>query len=122
MWYVATLIIRSKVDNQSTGPWTCQEQIRIIEAPNEDEAYRKSIKLGQGEEHSYRNVYGELVYWEFIGLEDLEELSDEEIQDGMEIRCRFLEKEDPASLVNEKEGLTVYKSRHDDNNLSAKTL
>lgn len=96
-WYVATLIIRCRVENQP-APWTCDEQVRVIRAANDDEAYDKAVALGKSEETVYKNGDGEDVFWEFIGLEDLTEL-DSAIRDGTEIRSRLFGHQDPASLV-----------------------
>ena len=59
-WYIATLVIASKVEN-GVEVQTCEEQIRAIRAPNAEAAYEKAIEIGQHEEHSYQNMYGQTV-------------------------------------------------------------
>jgi len=90
------------------NPVSCFEQIHLIEAEDGDLAYKKALQLGKTHEHSYENYEGNTVYWEFVGLENLEELLDEMIQDGSEIRSRVLLVEDPQKLVRDKEGLTIF--------------
>ena len=119
MWYVATIMVRCRVGAQQTGPWTVQEQIHLIEATDEDVAYQKALEFGKREEHSYENTYGENVSWEFIGLEDLEWTTEEPIQDGAEIRTRFLERDNPDSLISPKNELVVFKSRRTDKDQGA---
>jgi hypothetical protein len=121
-WYVATLILQCKVGIQDTGPWTCQEQIRLLKASSNIEAYQKASDLGEVEEHSYTNTYGETVVWEFIGIEDLEELSGNKIKDGVEIRTRIWKENYPLELVREKGDLTVYRAERNQNRIASEIL
>ncbi len=110
-WYVATLLLRCKVGDGDVGPWACDEQVHVLRAHDEDEAFDKALKLGQEEEHSYKNAYGEVVSWSFIGLENLEELSSPSIRDGTEIKSRIFEESNPSRLVRQKDGLTAYQAQ-----------
>ena len=105
-WYVATLVIACRVEDDSED-LTCDEQIRIIRAPNAEIAYEKALKIGQDEENSYQNMYGQTVTWAFVGLDDLDEL-DNTIHDGVEIRSRLFGHRNPASLVRTKADLSVF--------------
>ena len=107
-WYVATLIVQCRVGDQQDGPFTCDEQIRLIRAVDAEEAYQKALQLGKGEEVVYQNSDGEDVFWEFVGLEDLEELFDKTISDGREIRSRLSEQDRPSELVCDKAALSVF--------------
>jgi hypothetical protein len=110
-WYVATIIVRSRVGNDDNEPWLCDEQIHLIKAPDEDTAYLKAIELGKEKEDYYKNDLGETVFWEFFGLVDLEELDVTTIQDGVEIRSRLFDNSNPNNLINDKTKLTVYVNR-----------
>ncbi len=105
-WYIATLVMASKVEDNSEDP-TCEEQIRVIRAPNAEMAYEKALKIGKAEEHSYKNMYEQTVTWEFIGLDDLDEL-DNTMHDGVEIRSRLFGHRNPSSLVRSKADLSVF--------------
>jgi hypothetical protein len=107
-WYAATLIMRCRIEDNPQSPTTCLEQIHLIQAEEENLAYEKALQLGKSAEHSYKNYQGSDVYWEFVGLENLEEIFDETIQDGTEIRSRRLLVEDPLTLVRGKDGLTIF--------------
>jgi hypothetical protein len=113
-WYVATLILQCRIENTAQKLKTADEQVRVLRAPDIEAAYGKALQLGKNEEHSYENMYGQIVYWEFLGLADLEELPlDETIEDGTEIKSRLLRKKDPMSLVQAKEHLTVFRWERD---------
>jgi uncharacterized protein DUF4288 len=107
-WYIATLIIRSRVGDEP-GPYTCDEQIRVIRAFNADAAYEKAVQISTGEEQTYENSDGENVFWEFVGLEDLEEL-DSAIRDGTDIRSRLFGHPNPESLVSLRERLQIFQT------------
>ncbi len=104
-WYVATLIIKSRLTDRVQESWTCDEQVRLLRASSEQIAYEKAIMLGQQEEHSYPAVDGGMVYWEFVGLADLAELDAESIQDGIEIKSRLFSHPDPAALIQTRSEL-----------------
>ncbi|MEP7359546.1 MAG: DUF4288 domain-containing protein [Anaerolineales bacterium] len=115
MWYIATLMVRCTVGAQQTGPWTVEEQIRLVEAEDEDIAYDKALEFGRRQAQSYENDQGATVKWECIGLEDLEWMVDERIQDGAQVRARFLKRDDPTALITPKNELVVFKSRRPGN-------
>ena len=106
-WYVATLIMVCRVESKP-GPWTCDEQICVIHAANEQLAYEKALKLGEGSTTSYQNEYGQTVRWAFEGLENLEEILEDTLIDGTEIRSRLFGHNEPSKLVITKEQLTVF--------------
>lgn len=107
-WYVGKIVMQCKVDGKDLGPWTFDEQVRIIQAPDKETAYLKSLNLGKEEEQEYKNSEGELVRWIFCGLSDLEEISADKIEDGTEITSTLYESNQVLGLVREKEDLTVF--------------
>ena len=107
-WYVATLLLRCKVGDQDVGPWTVEEQVRLLNASSHDSAYERAIHLGELENQSYANSSGETVYWEFIGLADLADLDTEAIYDGIEIKSRYIKSTNPTELALRREDLLVY--------------
>jgi hypothetical protein len=107
-WYVTKLILQCRVNDDRVGPWTCDEQVRVLRAKDDDTAYEKALRLGREAEDSYQNVHGETVSWEFVGLANLDELGSPSIRDGTEITSRLFTEEEPARLVRQKERLVVY--------------
>ena len=110
VWYVATIILKCEVEKEPTIPieWTCLQQIHVLRAPNREEAYEKAVKIGESQEQSYLNSQQQEVYWSFVGLENLEELSSKVIRDGTEIWGRIFSTQSPDALVVERDGLSVF--------------
>jgi hypothetical protein len=106
-WYVAKLIVQCKVEGDESGLWTVDEQIRVIRASDPDTAYRKTMDLGKRQETSYENMYGKIVTWEYIGLQDLAPLLAASIVDGTEITGRLLTSDNPLELVRDDRDLQV---------------
>ena len=105
-WYAATLIVRDRVeDNQKS--FTCDEQIRLIQARTAEKAYKKAYKLGKAQETVYLNVAGEMVYREFVGLQDLS-LIVVALDDGAEIRSRLFSHDAPQTLVHTQDELSAF--------------
>lgn len=109
-WFVATIILKCKVAGEpvTEGEWTCIQQIHVIRAVNREVAYEKALEIGKAEGTSYLNDQGQLVRWEFVGLENVEELQSQVIRDGTEIWGRVFNTNDPEALVVEKEGLAIF--------------
>lgn len=91
--------------------WTCMEQIHILEASTDEEAFAKALKIGQSEAHFYTNSKGELVFWKFVGLENLEKLLDDSPSDGSEIRSRIFSSRDPKLIIRPQSELTVFREQ-----------
>ena len=106
LWYAATLIIRDRVEDH-TGAYTCDEQIRLIHARTAEKAYKKAYKLGKAQETVYLNVAGEMVYREFVGLQDLS-LIEVDLADGVEIRSRAFTDDVPQALVHTQDELSAF--------------
>lgn len=114
-WYVAKLVMRGQVDDDTSGPWTCDEQVRLIRAMTDEQAYEKALRLGREEEHNYENASGEPVTWSFLGLSNLHGLLSDTIEDGTEITNHITEESEPMTLVRSKEHLAVFwmqRNRH----------
>ncbi len=105
-WYAATLIMRDRVEDQQKS-YTCDEQIRLIHARTAEKAYKKAYKLGKAQETVYLNVAGEMVYREFVGLQDLS-LIEAALDDGAEIRSRIFSHDAPQTLVHTQNELSAF--------------
>ncbi len=97
-WYVAELIVQCRVGNACKRRTLYDRQVKVLHALNDEAAYDRALDLGRAENHSYKNSAGETVYWEFIGLANLETLRERSISDGTEIHSR-LERGDPKAEV-----------------------
>lgn len=89
-WYLAKLVFRIVCGE---GKHTAQfdEQLRLIQAVNRQEAFRKARELGMEEEDHFENQQKEMVHWEFIDVSELNDL--EGIADKSEIYSRVHEEE-----------------------------
>src|SRR6266487_2732618 len=97
-WYVATLLLVTKEPDQTSGPWTVEEQTRVLLAADEETAYRKAISLGKKvvqEEMEGAVDEEERFVTEFLGLVDLAQLRDDHIQDGTAIKFEIYEDDNP---------------------------
>jgi len=106
-WFVAVLVVRSRVGTGAEVHPTIDLQYRIIHAVNPEAAYIRAIELGKQAALSYRNSAGEDVNWEFAGLHDLHEVEDESLSDGTEVYSRRV-RDDPNKLVMPKANLSAF--------------
>lgn len=109
-WWYTVIILSSSVRDDESGLRVCEEQFRLVKAVDFDTAFEKSITLGKDQEHSYENIYGQTVNWEFIGLRELKEISDGIIDDGTEIKSKIFKVDDPLSLIPGKNELLLTSS------------
>ena len=72
-----------------------EESIIVVDALNEEQAQKKAETLAKKEAVSYQAISGEQVEWNFVGVMDSHEISDEIIKEGTEIFSRFLRKRPP---------------------------
>jgi len=107
VWWCATILMCSTVRDEEAGLLVCDEQIRVIKAVDFDAAFERAISVGKDQEHSYENMYGQVVKWEFLGLRELKEISDETIGDGTEITSKILKVDNPVNLIHRKDELLL---------------
>ena len=68
------------------------EQLRLIQATNQQQAFEKAHYIGTSEQMSFKNDKQQLVQWKFINVSEVYQLHD--IVDGTEIYSRIEEKDD----------------------------
>lgn len=107
MWYVAEIIVSCRVGKTPGGRTLYDRQVKVLRAATHEAAYQRALKLGKGENHSYKNSAGEKVVWRFLGLGNLELLREKEIVDGTEVYSR-LQRGRPESAICRKRDLTVF--------------
>ena len=109
-WYVATVILKCQINGQPKlpGEWTCIQSIYVLRAVSADDAYEQALQLGKEKETSYLNSDGGIVDWEFVGLENVEELSQKTITRNTEVWGRVFASNDPTRLTVTKEGCSIY--------------
>ena len=103
-WYIAKMVFRIITGEGNHMP-QFDEQLRLIKANNEEEAFEKAQQLGREEEDSFMNQKNQLVKWAFINIPELNKLPS--LSDGMEIYSKVNEYENAKRFidtVNQKAG------------------
>ena len=54
--------------------YTKDVQVHVVEAINFEDAFKKALKVGRGEETEYKNELGERVKWKFLEIEEIRTL------------------------------------------------
>lgn len=90
-WYLTKLIYQIICGNGEHTP-QFDEQLRLIEAYDELEAFHKAQKIGEHEQDTFFNSKEKLVQWKFIDVCEVHKL--DELIDGAEIYSRIKEEED----------------------------
>jgi len=104
-WYLAKLVFQI-ICGQGKHAAQFDEQLRLIKASNEQEAFDKASTIGFQEEDEFYNQDQKLVHWKFINVCELYKLSG--LLDGAELYSRIQES-DNAELYIE---LTNKKAAH----------
>ena len=96
-WYLTKLVYRIICGN---GEHTAQfdEQLRLIAAENEEEAFTKAQSTGLKEEDCFTNVNQQAVQWKFINVAELYKL--QELIDGAELYSMIRETGDAESYIS----------------------
>ena len=96
-WYLSKIIFRIICgDGQHTPQF--DEQLRLIAARDEEEAFRKAIALGEKEQDRFYNEDRQIVQWKFINVSELYHLTN--LLDGAEMYSRIQETDDPEGYIN----------------------
>jgi hypothetical protein len=106
-WYLAVLVVASHVDEDGDKAPLVDLQHKLIHAADSEAAYRRALELGAEENHDYENDAGAQVHWRFLGLNDLCEILDDHLEDGVEVYSQMAET-DPREWVRLKEELQVF--------------
>jgi len=95
-WYIAKMIFAIKAGNKNV-PNEFDEQLRMISAQNEKEAFFKARMIGMREDESFINANHELVKWEFVDIAEL--LPFESLSDGMQLTSHTHETASPKPYI-----------------------
>ena len=87
-WYIAKIIFGITAQNTEHRP-QFDEQLRLISASTQEEAFLKARILGIQQEDAFVNDKNNLVKWEFINVADITQL--DKLEDGIEVASRIYE-------------------------------
>src|SRR5579863_4996254 len=97
-WYLSKIVFRIICgDGQHTPQF--DEQLRLIAAADEEEAFEKAMTIGRREQDGFYNHDQQLVQWKFINVAELYRLSG--LLDGAEMYSRIQETDDPESYIDQ---------------------
>lgn len=86
-WYLAKIVFQIICgDGQHTPQF--DEQLRLIQAGNEQAAFEKTTEIGLSEQQTFYNQKQQLVTWKFVNVCELYQLS---LVDGAELYSRINE-------------------------------
>jgi hypothetical protein len=95
-WYLTKIVYQIICGDGNHTP-QFDEQLRLIAAGDEHEAFQKARHIGIMEQESFLNDKQHLVKWKFIDVCELYKLS--ELIDGAELYSRIHEADDAARFV-----------------------
>ena len=96
-WYLSKIVFKISAENTQHKP-QFDEQLRLIAAGSQEEAFLKARTIGLGEEDSFLNDKQNTVKWEFINVSEI--LTLKNLEDGMEIYSRIHETDEANSYIH----------------------
>jgi hypothetical protein len=96
-WFVSKIIFQIISGNGDHRP-QFDEQLRLIQAENEMQAFEKAVNIGRVEEQEFINTKHDKVYWKFINISELYLLPD--LRDGIELHYTIHEVEDGDYFIS----------------------
>lgn len=96
-WYLSKIVFRIICGEGQHTP-QFDEQLRLIQAADEDEAFQKAMSIGEKEQDGFYNHDQKLVQWKFINVSELYKLSG--LLDGAEVYSRIEETDDPDRYID----------------------
>jgi hypothetical protein len=100
-WYLTKIVFRIICENEETAQF--DEQLRLIQATDEHEAFEKAIKIGKTEDQIFLNKNQKSIHWKFINVTELQKITS--FSDGMELYSTTQEPENAekyTSFLNKK--------------------
>jgi hypothetical protein len=88
-WYLAKIVYHIICGDGDHGS-QFDEQLRLINATDKEEAFNKAVKIGEKEQDIFLNAKQELVQWKFINVSELYKLG--AMIDGAELYSRIEER------------------------------
>ncbi len=101
-WYLAKIIFRIVCGEGRHTP-QFDEQLRLISARTNEEAFDRACEIGEKEADCFLNKDEKIVEWKFINVAELYRLS--QLIDGAELYSRIQETDNPDAymqLVHER--------------------
>jgi len=104
-WYLAKLVYRIICGDGTHTP-QFDEQLRLVQAADNLQAFQKARMIGEKEEDSFLNNSEKPVHWKFIDVSEMHTLDD--LIDGAEMYSKINEEEDADVYIH----ITHLKAAH----------
>lgn len=114
-WYLSKIVFRIVCGDGDHTP-QFDEQLRLVEANDEQEAFSKAVEMGESGSDVFENERKALVRWEFVNVAELYKLT--ALIDGAELYSRIQEA-DNAQLYMD---IVHKKAAHIQSNVTHKFL
>ena len=108
-WYL-TKIVYQIICGEGLHRPQFDEQLRLIRAGVQQEAFEKAMEIGYKEEDRFRNAKHEIVQWKFIGVPEVNLLTN--LADGAELYSRITETDDAGTYVNAVHQKAAFLRKH----------
>jgi hypothetical protein len=95
-WYIAKIVFGIKTEAAQKQQF--DEQLRLITAESQEEAFLKARTIGLNEEDLFFNDKNNPVKWEFINVSEL--IPMKHIEDGVEVYSRIHEMEEASQYIH----------------------
>jgi len=96
-WYLAKIVYRI-VCGDGAHAAQFDEQLRLIAATHQEQAFEKAMAIGHAGEESFENDRHQPVCWQFVNVAELNPI--QELIDGAELYGRINEVDDADAYVN----------------------
>jgi hypothetical protein len=96
-WYVAKIVFRIICGEGNHTP-QFDEQLRLINAADEKQAFIKAEYIGREAQDSFLNERGQLVQWQFINTSELYKLAS--LSHGLELYSRVNETDNAGRYID----------------------
>lgn len=108
-WYISKIVFKISAENTQHKP-QFDEQLRLIAADSEEQAFLKARSIGISEEDSFLNDKKNRVRWEFINVAEIVPLQN--LEDGMEIYSHIHETDEARSYIHCVHQKAIYIRKH----------
>jgi len=84
-WFAARLLFAALHNSQEEADPLCEESIVLVRAESELKARQKASDAAAKMEHGYGNEEGAWIDWRFLGIIEIQDLCENELQNGTEV-------------------------------------
>jgi hypothetical protein len=95
-WYIAKIVFG--IQSETAQKQQFDEQLRLISADTQEEAFLKARMIGLNEEDSFLNDKKKTVKWEFINVPELIRVNN--LEDGIEVYSQIHEMDEAHSYID----------------------